>query len=195
MLALKQIIKHWRLLSSSNEMELYMKIYTFAKGHTQQTEHSIPLRNINSVKESLSGLWTNLVNWRAREKSGWDHGEDEKKAGKLENEKNLSRFVYKKLHHFTLCLAFWSIVMRTYISRVIKLFNFFTVGLEPGLYMSGLWYCPLPAISDKPRDKAQSFHTHKLKRQIVFFIWYKGHHPKNNLFTASYFHCFTVEDL
>jgi hypothetical protein len=56
MLALKQIIKNWRLLCSSNEMELYMKRYSFAKGHTQQTEHSIPLRNINSVKESLSEL-------------------------------------------------------------------------------------------------------------------------------------------
>jgi len=73
-----------------------MKIYTFAKGHTQQTEHSIPLRNINSVKESLSELWANLVNWRAREKSGRDHGEDEKKAGKLENE-NFSWYVYKKI--------------------------------------------------------------------------------------------------
>jgi hypothetical protein len=56
MLALKQIIKHWRVLFSSKEMELYMKIYTFAKGHTQQTEHSISLRNINSVKKSLSEL-------------------------------------------------------------------------------------------------------------------------------------------
>ncbi len=76
-------------------MELYMKRYTFAKGHTQQTENSIPLRNINSVKASLSELWANLVNWRAGEKSGWDHGEDEKKAGKLENE-NLSWYVYNK---------------------------------------------------------------------------------------------------
>jgi len=25
------------------------------------------------------------------------HGEDEKKAGKIENEKNLSRYVYKKI--------------------------------------------------------------------------------------------------
>jgi hypothetical protein len=30
--------------------------YTFALRHTQQTEPSIPLRNINSVKESLSEL-------------------------------------------------------------------------------------------------------------------------------------------
>jgi hypothetical protein len=63
------------------------------------TEHSIPLRNINLVKESLSELWANLVNWRAREKSGRDHGEDEKKAGKIENERICHNITLKGLPH------------------------------------------------------------------------------------------------